>query len=155
MHSERLVGMYDKEYYTKNEFYKAFDQRLTPHRVYVGSTKLRVESLKMGIVHLAGTIPSFAFLFFNLGEKFFALGQALFSDPMQNVDDDLGRAAERWKDHSFRALIEFADGVVAVLVFPFFRAVLIIKDFASAIITPEIGWKKKSHDILNPKAIFV
>lgn len=149
------VGLYDKEYYTKNEFYKAFNQRLTPHRVHFGASKLRVESLKMGIVHTVGLVPSWAFLFFNLGEKFFSLGKALYSDPMQNVDDDLSRAADIWRNRVWRALKDCVDGVLAIVVFPFFRVVLIIKDFASALITPEIGWKKKSHDILNPKGIFV
>jgi hypothetical protein len=136
-----VVGRYHQKYYLGNEFYKAFSQHTTKEHVQFTNINLRGRSLKMGIVHTVGFIPSWIFLICNLGEKIFKVGKAIYTDPMQNVDDSISRATERWKDNCVYDLKDLGDAAAAVIAFPFLRIALLVKDFSSAVITPEIAFK--------------
>jgi len=134
------IGRYHEKYYLGNEFYKAFSQQKTKEKVSFGNMNLRGRSAKMGIVHAVGAIPSWIFLICNLGEKIFTVGKAIYTDPMQNMDDSISRATERWKDNCVHDLKDLGDAAAAAIAFPFLRIALLVKDFASAVITPEIAY---------------
>ncbi|CCB85402.1 MULTISPECIES: hypothetical protein [Parachlamydia] len=132
------VGIYNSTSTFQNEYIKSTCRKSTGQRVTFSNIYLRVEALKMAIVHAAGAPFSSAFIVSHFAKNFFNLMENVYSDPGIKNNEPLSGPFDRYCNNIFRHAQPLFDDFLAFVTFPAFRTLLIVREVAAAVIHPAI-----------------